>query len=449
MSAGTGKTRAETAIGLAITLLAAAFSKFLGLYLLFMVIGVGSVAFLAPHFLSARSKGFIASFSLQAGQLLVITVAALVSFGFSPALGDVVVFGAGLLWLAVKPGRGPVIYLIIAQVLGTVWNGYRLVDAFSATDWVQAVPAPTVDLIVRLLAILLLVLELRAFREAQAAAAQPAELVAATALPEREDSAEGPQPPGPERSSSRRAPRRGAGALAIVSAVLLAAGLAAWPVRWETGPTETVNGTKVVHLRDRWTDQGWARLYRGVELGGELQFVPVKSTLEQKERDLLNSPAGYIERQAWQAAVDRMAYLDKSADLYEQWALAGRERLINRGTLPQNAPSRFAVSFGASVGERFPEYEAAIAVPAGLLDSQDALRAELSMLLQRKDETPEKWAAQEARDELTAEAQQAQQLAVEIWLGLLGATLVSTGLSLWFWLRVPVQRALPRSTSAS
>ncbi|MHB9144737.1 MAG: hypothetical protein ACYC5Y_05300 [Symbiobacteriia bacterium] len=449
MSAGTGKTRTETAIGLAIALLAAAFSKFLGLYLLFMVIGVGAASLVVPRLLPQRSKGFVMSSSLQVGQLLVIAVAGLVAFGLSAVITDVVIFGAGLLWLSVKPGRGPVIYLIIAQTLGVVWNGYRLVDAFSATDWVQAVPAPTVDVIVRLLAILLLASELLAFREAQAASAQPIDAVAATTPPEDEGPVESPQAPFPGRSAAPRAPRRRSGVFAILSALLLAAALAAWPLRWESGPTETIDGTKVVHLRDRWTDQGWARLYRGTELGGELRYVPPQADLDVKKQEVLFGPRGSSKRQEYKAAMDQLDYLDRSADLYAEWIIAGRSRLLARGSLPSNAPDPRNIELVTGLGIRFPEYEAAIAVPGELITNQDILKTTLIPLVNQKEETPEKWAAQEARGELTAEAKQVQQRAVEMWSALLGAAAISTGVSLWLWLRTPSRRTLPSSASAS
>ncbi len=59
----------------------------------------------------------------------------------------------------------------------------------------------------------------------------------------------------------------------LFPSVLLVALLAAWPLRWERGPTMTIPGDpkfsflgsseeqRVVHLKDRWTGQAWITVY--------------------------------------------------------------------------------------------------------------------------------------------------------------------------------------------
>ncbi|RPF47104.1 hypothetical protein EDD75_1377 [Thermodesulfitimonas autotrophica] len=83
----------------------------------------------------------------------------------------------------------------------------------------------------------------------------------------------------------------------IIPAVMCLLLLAAWPFRWEKGPTQTVNNgaLKIVHLRDHWTGQAWVALY-GYDAvnnrlySGEMVPVPSQADIAKRKEQILASP---------------------------------------------------------------------------------------------------------------------------------------------------------------
>jgi hypothetical protein len=132
-----------------------------------MILGAVLLGKLAP----ARVKPMIAAASVQFGHLCWLLVGALILGVFKPVAIDIVVLGAGLVWLVARPGIAPALLLGLYQVVGLGLNVVQLAGASEAE-----LTALLLHVVLRVGAIALLAVGLVSMRRsaAQAPQASPA-----------------------------------------------------------------------------------------------------------------------------------------------------------------------------------------------------------------------------------------------------------------------------------
>jgi hypothetical protein len=72
---------------------------------------------------------FLPAIAVQAGHLIWLTFGLLYMRSLGLNMIDIVVLVAGLTWLVLRPGLGPVILLTVFQVLALAVNGYTFAEA--------------------------------------------------------------------------------------------------------------------------------------------------------------------------------------------------------------------------------------------------------------------------------------------------------------------------------
>jgi hypothetical protein len=105
------------------TVIAAAVGWYAGLALFVPLVLAFAIGFIFWRISGESRRRLVAVFSVQASQLI-WAVAALMMLGLSGLqffmLVDIVLWSVGLIWLMARPGKAPLIYLVVFQVVSVV-----------------------------------------------------------------------------------------------------------------------------------------------------------------------------------------------------------------------------------------------------------------------------------------------------------------------------------------
>ncbi len=141
-----------------------------GLMLFIPFAGAAAALLLAKHFASEKLKPFTAALAVIFGHLAWMLVGGFfIPAGLAQVIPDLVIIIAGLLWLVLRPGLGPVILLGIYEGISLVVN---VVGIFQFDYGTAGHKALTAHIALRLFALASLFTGYRQFRKNQAEPAQ-------------------------------------------------------------------------------------------------------------------------------------------------------------------------------------------------------------------------------------------------------------------------------------
>ncbi|KUK10377.1 MAG: Uncharacterized protein XD50_1348 [Clostridia bacterium 41_269] len=208
--------------------------------------------------------------------------------------------------------------------------------------------------------------------------------------------------------------------------------LAAWPFRWEKGPTQTVHGSdedlKIVHLRDRWTGQNWLVYYgwHGEEVYSGETYPHLNEEVIAKEASLiLKSPEGRKKKQDLEAKLAEAKEEKKKHSYGHTQYLRLAEQLKAKLESPYDDPWLTATD---PVWQMEAEQIVRPSIPPELVKECDAWRnanRRVKKLTEQINKLPE-WAQKEAKKRLTQEAYRKRNIATGIWAGLVGISLLTS-----------------------
>lgn len=171
------KPRSTSAFEWFVTLLsfylAAQFGRYIWTYILFPAVGITLSALVASKVVKGRTRAMIPAFSVQMGHALWFVSAFILAGGVRLVSIDVAVLAVGLALLITVPRAFPAVGMLVYQSLSIVMNIIQLRSLqFGEPMWW----AGTVHLLLRLTAVFLMVLGLRAYRVQGKSTSRPAQL---------------------------------------------------------------------------------------------------------------------------------------------------------------------------------------------------------------------------------------------------------------------------------
>ena len=137
-------------------------TRFLGGMNPFILLGIMVlIGFVASKLLDAKRQPFVPAIAIQSTHILGFLLVALMIKQLS-VFSDVIILSAGLAWLLIRPGLGPVVVLTIVQVLGIGVNLFNM--------WFAGFPALTqrqigVHVVLRIVTIVFLWIGLNRFKD--------------------------------------------------------------------------------------------------------------------------------------------------------------------------------------------------------------------------------------------------------------------------------------------
>lgn len=218
--------------------------------------------------------------------------------------------------------------------------------------------------------------------------------------------------------------------------------LAAWPFRWEKGPTQSFSGAKIVHLKDRWVEQRWIALYGNFDDGfysGEARPHFSKNEIMSRAKKVLLEPEGLkkkalIETQL-QDAKKKKAELTNGHNQYIELKKLLEARFALQHPKPRPVPTyrtynsayEEALAEMEAWGDELAEENEWLAarnkyvkskIPAGLYGQYWAWQdqGELISKLNKDLKSLQAWAKKEAEKKLSNEAYRNRNLATNIWI---------------------------------
>ncbi len=110
-------------------LIGAVITGYFGIGML-LIPGLACIAvYVTARIMGRRSAAFLPAIALESGHVAWMAVGGIVTHQFSAILIDVLVLGALLAWLIVRPGRVSAMVLLVVNTVWTVVNIYRLGSA--------------------------------------------------------------------------------------------------------------------------------------------------------------------------------------------------------------------------------------------------------------------------------------------------------------------------------
>lgn len=130
-------------------------------------LAAGMVALLiARRFAPMALKPFIPALAVIFGHMVWMLVGVLITHTVALVIADLIVIAAGLLWLALRPGLGPVILLGVYEALALVVNVAGIIHLDFGSVGHKAL---TAHIALRIFALVSLIAGYRGFRKDQAA----------------------------------------------------------------------------------------------------------------------------------------------------------------------------------------------------------------------------------------------------------------------------------------
>jgi len=227
--------------------------------------------------------------------------------------------------------------------------------------------------------------------------------------------------------------------------------LGAWFFRWEKGPTQTINGDKIVHLRDRWLGQSWVLFYGrfGEDFlsGEEVPYIKDSSVKERAEV-VLKGPVGLkkrneLEKRLSEAQAEKETHSKGHTEYVRRWEALEVEY---RRKYPQPEGLEGLISWDLEKNDWIRSR-----LPAELIQECNAWRRadrRISEIEGQIRKLPQ-WAKEQAKKQLTAEAYRNRNIATGVWVSLVALSFV-TGVVLFVreYRRLSKNRIVTEDTTA-
>ncbi|MCM1567805.1 MAG: hypothetical protein NC238_18000 [Dehalobacter sp.] len=201
-------------------------------------------------------------------------------------------------------------------------------------------------------------------------------------------------------------------------------------LRWDQGPTQTVDAIKVIHIKDRWTGQTWVKLYgsnKGNFYSGEMLPVISPYKLENRKAEILASPEELQKSQHLQKQVEE-------ADKVMQQNYWGHARYFQyiKPLDEQKNLGKYGFSFSVATDiKRYPEYE--YDIPQKYIDAQinwlNAMDVKQTSNTKLSDQV--RYAESRSDSELKTWAWQERKIAIGIWISLFCIFFIIAAFLLW------------------
>lgn len=137
-----------------------------GVMILIPLVGGMVPLLLAKRSMPARLKPFTPAFAVIFGHMVWLLFGVVFAHVVAPVIADLAIIVAGLLWLALRPGLGPVILLSSYEALSLVVNVMGIIHLDFGTVGHKALAA---HIALRIFALAALIAGYREFRKNQAA----------------------------------------------------------------------------------------------------------------------------------------------------------------------------------------------------------------------------------------------------------------------------------------
>lgn len=180
----------------------------------------------------------------------------------------------------------------------------------------------------------------------------------------------------------------------------------------------TADGTKIVHMRDRWTGQAWIARYTKNNI--EIEPVPFRGDIQKKKEEILKRPG-------W-AEINQMLSEKIAQKTTKQSVIPSPEKTkepAERAKSPSQSLTPYEIDIekykriGAEVAKKYKAYEEIRAFPNAFdLESLDlGFLQELLKLHQSE-------AEEAAKSELLSEAYIQQNIATAMWVALVATSAI-------------------------
>ena len=124
----------QRALGILASIVGIGLGIYTGMELLWPLALIGVTWWLAAKLVPEEKQIVIPTFAVQCGHALYMSLNFAVLRFVDEGIIDVVLWAGGLTWLLARPGRGPLFFLSVVQIIALIAVGYMLVGAEVGTS---------------------------------------------------------------------------------------------------------------------------------------------------------------------------------------------------------------------------------------------------------------------------------------------------------------------------